>query len=78
MTTKKILFQVYSDIHIELWNKFPKIPAKSKYLILAGDICQLDDPLFYKFLDYCSSKWEKIFYIQGNHEYYSKKKNMTE
>ena len=78
MTTKKILFQVYSDIHIELWNKFPKIPAKSKYLILAGDICQLDDPLFYKFLDYCSSKWEKIFYIPGNHEYYSKKKNMTE
>ena len=78
MTTRKIFIQVLSDIHIELWNKFPKIPAKCKYLILAGDIGQLNHPSFYPFLDYCSVNWEKTFYIPGNHEYYSKDKNMTE
>jgi predicted phosphodiesterase len=78
MTTKKILFQIYSDIHIESWNKIPEIKVKSKYLILAGDICQLNHPLFYTFFDYCSAKWEKTFYVPGNHEYYSRKKNMNE
>jgi len=78
MTTKKILFQIYSDIHIELWNKLPELPIKSKYLILAGDICQINHPLFYKFLNYCSINWEKTFYVPGNHEYYSSYKNMEE
>jgi len=78
MTTRKLLIQVFSDIHIELWNTFPKIPVKSKYLILAGDIGQINHTSFYPFLDYCSGHWEKTFYIPGNHEYYSKDKNMTE
>ncbi len=75
---RKILIQVFSDIHIELWNKFPRFPVKSKYLILAGDIGQLNHPLFYPFLNYCSENWEKTFYIPGNHEFYSKTQNMTE
>jgi predicted phosphohydrolase len=78
MNTRKLLIQVLSDIHIELWNKFPKFPAKCKYLILAGDIGQINHQSFYPFLDYCSVNWEKTFYIPGNHEYYSKDKNMTE
>lgn len=78
MTTKKILFQIYSDIHIEQWNKMPEIPIKARYLILAGDICQINHPLFYSFLNYCSLNWEKTFYVPGNHEYYSHKKNMNE
>ena len=78
MTTKQIVFQLYSDIHIESWNKLPELPVKSKYLILAGDICQFNHNLFFKFLDYCSVHWEKTFYIPGNHEYYSLKKNMDE
>jgi len=78
MSTKKIAFQIYSDLHLEIWNKMPEIVVKSKYLILAGDICQISHQLFYNFLDYCSLKWEKIFYVPGNHEYYSKKKNMKE
>ena len=53
MTTKQIVFQLYSDIHIESWNKLPELPVKSKYLILAGDICQFNHNLFFKFLDYC-------------------------
>lgn len=78
MSTKKIVIQIFSDMHIELWNKLPEIQVRSKYLILAGDIGQLNHPLFYPFLDYCSSRWEKTFYIPGNHEYYSLKKNMNE
>lgn len=78
MGSKRLLIQVFSDIHIELWNKIPVLPIKSKYLFLAGDICQLNHPLFYKFLNYCSSNWEKTFYIPGNHEYYSNKRNMNE
>lgn len=78
MTTKKLAVQIYSDIHIELWNKIPEIPVNSKYLFLAGDICTLTHPLFYPFFDYCSSKWEKIFYTPGNHEFYEKNKNYNE
>lgn len=71
-------FQIFSDIHIEKWNKVPHIPVLSKYLILAGDICQLEHPLFFSFLDYCSNNWYQIFYIPGNHEFYSHKKNYNE
>jgi predicted phosphodiesterase len=78
MTTRKLLLQVYSDIHLEIWNKMPEIEVKADYLILAGDICQLNHPILYRFLDYCSKNWKKTFYVPGNHEYYSHKKNMNE
>jgi predicted phosphodiesterase len=78
MTTKKLFIQVFSDIHIELWNKLPEIPVKARYLFLAGDICKLDHELFFPFFDYCSLNWEKVFYSPGNHEFYSKKRNYGE
>lgn len=78
MTARKITIQVFSDIHIELWNKMPTIQVKANYLFLAGDICNITHPLFYPFLDYCSLNWKKTFYIPGNHEYYIKKKNYNE
>jgi len=78
MTTKKLSIQIYSDIHIETWNKLPEIPVNAKYLFLAGDICTQTHPIFYSFFDYCSSKWEKVFYTPGNHEFYVKHKNYNE
>jgi hypothetical protein len=78
MSTRKITIQIFSDIHLELWNKMPEIPVKAKYLFLAGDICNINHPLFYTFLDYCSKNWIKTFYVPGNHEYYIKKKNYNE
>jgi predicted phosphohydrolase len=81
MTTKvrrTISIQVFSDIHIELWNKIPEIPVRAKYLFLAGDICYYNHPLFFPFLDYCSLNWSKVFYIPGNHEYYIKNYNELE
>jgi hypothetical protein len=78
MAAKKISIQVYSDLHIELWNKIPEIPARAKYLFLAGDVCNINHPLFFPFLDYCSKNWTKIFYTPGNHEYYIQKRNYNE
>jgi predicted MPP superfamily phosphohydrolase len=75
---KKLSIQVYSDLHIELMKQFPKIQPTSKYLFLVGDICQLNNPLFFKFFDYHSPLWEKIFYTPGNHEFYFKKKNYNQ
>ena len=74
----KIKIQIFSDIHIELWDKLPEIPVKSKFLFLAGDICKLNHILFFKFLDFCSMNWEKTFYVPGNHEFYSNTKNYNE
>lgn len=74
----KLLIQVYSDLHIEMMKNFPRIKPTAKYLFLVGDICQLNNPLFFKFFDYCSPLWEKIFYTPGNHEFYFKRKNYDE
>jgi len=62
-------FQLYSDIHLEMFNghKFPKITPKADYLILAGNI---DRKNLENFLDYTSKNWERVFYVLGNHEYY--------
>lgn len=76
--TAHITVQIFSDIHLEMQTMLPEIPVKAKYLILAGDICQLSHPLFYPLLDYCSVHWAKTVYIPGNHEYYSRTQNMTE
>ena len=78
MELDEITIQIYSDLHIEIWNKLPDIPVKSKYLFLAGDICPLNHRLFYKFFDFCSTRWEKVFYVPGNHEFYSERKNYNE
>jgi predicted phosphohydrolase len=78
MLSKKIAVQIYSDIHIDMWNDLPNIPVKSNYLFLAGDICGINHPLFNDFFDFCSKNWEKVFYTPGNHEYYSKNKNYNE
>lgn len=78
MTAEVLSIQIFSDIHIELWSKLPEIPIRAKYLFLAGDICCFDHPLFFPFLDYCSTNWKKIFYVLGNHEYYNKKRNYNE
>ena len=75
MSTKQIKIQVYSDIHIELMKDIPPILPTAKYLFLVGDICNLNNKLFFKFFDYCSPLWEKIFFTPGNHEFYSGKKN---
>lgn len=71
-----MLIQVFSDIHLEFYKSFPKIPRKAKYLILAGDIGKLCDNNYKEFINYCSETWEKTIVILGNHEFYHTKKTI--
>lgn len=71
-----MLIQVFSDIHLEFYKSFPKIPRKAKYLILAGDIGKLCDINYKEFIKYCSETWDKTIVILGNHEFYHSKKTI--
>ena len=71
-------FQLYSDLHLEFYKEYPRIPCLKKYLILAGDIGKINTTCFHAFLDYCNSKWEKVFYVLGNHEFYHFDKTIEE
>jgi predicted phosphohydrolase len=73
---KKILFQVYSDLHLELTNKVPKIKPLAPYLFLAGDITKVSHQSFNEFFEYCNNNWLKTFYIMGNHDYWNHNSSM--
>jgi predicted MPP superfamily phosphohydrolase len=73
MLMKKLSIQILSDIHLEFSHTFPKIKPHAKYLCLSGDIGTISnkhDVKVKNFLSYCSSNWEKTFYVLGNHEFY--------
>lgn len=63
-------FQIYSDLHTEFSNTFPKILPLCDTLILAGDICVITNKNFIPFMEYCSIHWKTIVYVLGNHEFY--------
>jgi Icc-related predicted phosphoesterase len=75
---KEFTFQLYSDLHLEYSKNIPKLIPLTKYLFLAGDIGKINTLTFKPFFDYCSSKWEKIFYCLGNHEFYDTNKNFDQ
>lgn len=70
--------QYCSDLHLEfesnnLWLKNNLLPVCGDILILAGDIAPLlekymRDPFF----SYISDNYKKIFWVPGNHEFYSR------
>ena len=64
-------FQVLSDLHLEFMDEYPKIPIESEVLLLAGDIGKPFEIIFVDFITYCSNNFKYVFYIPGNHEYYS-------
>lgn len=71
----KITIQIISDLHLEFYKTYPKFKPLAKYLFLAGDIGTIEskyDSKIKNFLSYCSTNWEKTFYILGNHEFYQK------
>lgn len=79
MAIKKLTFQLLSDLHLELsTGPFLKIPAKAPFLILAGDITNINHKSFESFFKYCNDNWTKTFYVPGNHEYYSKSDTISE
>lgn len=80
-------FQVFSDLHlsdggwshrvddlVDLVKIFEKyFPQKTQILFLAGDIGQINCPIYKRFFDYVSSRWKYVFYVLGNNEYYVSK-----
>jgi len=67
-----------SDLHLEFFNKTPPYSdliewEKGDILCLAGDIGYPEKEPYHTFLAYCSTKFEFVFIIAGNHEYYSTK-----
>lgn len=71
MSSRKLLIQIYSDLHLELTKSMPKIVPRTPYLFLAGDISRFSHPSFKEFLKYCNENWQKTFYVFGNHDYWN-------
>ena len=61
-----IEIQYVSDLH----DKYPDIQPKCKYLALLGDIGNPFSESYEIFIKEMSKKFEKVFIIAGNHEYY--------
>lgn len=74
-----MLIQYISDIHLEFHDKHnigslqPDMFVKpvAPYLVLAGDIGIAELNSYPVFLNWCSSKWQHVFLIAGNHEFYN-------
>eukprot|EP00026_Physarum_polycephalum_P009745 Phypoly_transcript_09879.p1 GENE.Phypoly_transcript_09879~~Phypoly_transcript_09879.p1 ORF type:complete len:267 (+),score=34.75 Phypoly_transcript_09879:469-1269(+) len=72
---KPVDFQIISDMHVE----FPKVreflPAealepKAPYLAMLGDIGYPSQPKYQELLLAMADRFQKVFVIAGNHEYY--------
>ena len=70
--------QYISDIHLEHKSNFPKIQPIENNLALLGDIGNPFKDNYKEFLKYTSNKWEHIFLLTGNHEYWHEKYNMDD
>jgi predicted phosphodiesterase len=62
-----------SDLHLEFYHgNLPPIPEKvGDVLVLAGDIHLGDNAI--PWMEQCCEKFDKVFYILGNHEFYGNK-----
>lgn len=69
-----VSFQVLSDLHLEINQQYCsyEIPVCAKHLILAGDIGRLVDYNDYRnFLQKQTDRFELVFLVLGNHEFYN-------
>ncbi|KGO68290.1 hypothetical protein PITC_066570 [Penicillium italicum] len=68
-----VSIQVLSDLHLEINQQYTlfDVPVVSKYLLLAGDIGRLADyDQYLLFIQRQTEKFELVFLILGNHEFY--------
>lgn len=66
---RKQCFQYFSDLHLERRWKIPKISQTADHLLLAGDIGHVTDEIYQDFFKRCSQKYDRIFVVDGNHEW---------
>lgn len=72
--------QVASDLHLDQIKSFESFDYKrlitpiSNILVLAGDICHIENVYSYSnFFKYINDNFQYVIYIPGNHEFYNKK-----
>ncbi|KAG9253471.1 putative calcineurin-like phosphoesterase [Emericellopsis atlantica] len=66
-------FQFMSDLHLELCQQYTTFdfPVTAPYLILGGDIGRLiDHDGLLAFLQRQTARYERVFFILGNHEFH--------
>lgn len=71
-------FQLISDLHLEFYKRFELVPHIEKHasnLIVAGDLGKPFSPIFKEWINWASSKWDNVYYVAGNHEYYNHRKH---
>ena len=76
---KGVKIQYLSDIHLDVnrWTKY-RFAKKGNILMLPGDI---GDPIkheYHKFLEHQAYRFKAVYFVAGNHEYYSKNKTICE
>ncbi len=67
--------QYISDCHLEFYGDDIDVEnfvtPCAPYLAIIGDLGYPGEKNFYNFLLQCSKLYEKVFYVSGNHEYYT-------
>ena len=66
---RKIKLQYISDLHVDVNIKVPPINKRGDYLAICGDVGTPRHISFKKFFDEYSKKYDKIFFVAGNHDY---------
>ena len=77
MNIAMLRIQVISDVHLEFRSTVDYkdiLMPSAPILILAGDVCPCCEHTFkllHAFIQWCSKHFEHVFYVPGNHEFYS-------
>lgn len=72
---------IISDLHVEFWREelYRRIPfGTSPTLICAGDLGEIRRPGSEEALKTICEKYEQVFYVPGNHDYYGSSIEDTE
>ena len=71
----KVTIQFISDIHLEFYKKELDISEFihpcADYLAILGDLGYPESEIFKTFLAQVSKQYKKVFYVSGNHEFYT-------
>ncbi|KAL0488538.1 hypothetical protein AKO1_015763 [Acrasis kona] len=75
MSTKRLMLQIASDLHLEFTRKDFDIKKIGNCLALVGDIGVAAKNTYEPFIKKQSDLFEHVFVLAGNHEYYGQEYN---